>query len=85
MPVANKTTMLLYQATLVVMLLMDHLLHVLGLRMEDTSEYRNCLELPDGGLCMWLCAARPSLSHVVCSCVRVGVTSVLLADRWVGL
>ena len=57
MPVANKITMLLYQATLVVMLLMDNLLHVLGLRVEDTSEYRTC----STGVCYYLCAARPSL------------------------
>ena len=43
MPVANKITMLLYQATLGVMLLMDHRLHVLGLRMEETPEYQSCL------------------------------------------
>jgi hypothetical protein len=52
---AITQSMLLYQTTLMVMLLLDSPLHVLGLSLEDTLEYQSCLI--NG--CDDLCATRP--------------------------
>lgn len=49
--------MALYQMTLLVMLLLHKPLHVLGLRVEDTSEYQSWVSQLNG--CDDLCAPGP--------------------------
>ena len=57
MPLPIQVTMLLMRAMFVVMLMLDCLLCVYGVRVEDRSEYLNCIANPAG--CTDLYAARP--------------------------
>ena len=58
MPLPLPVTMLFMRAMFMVMLMLDCLLCVYGVRVEDRSEYLNCIANPAG--CTGLYAARPS-------------------------
>ena len=57
MPLPIQVTMLFMRAMFVVMLMLDCLMCVYGVRVEDTSEYLTCIANPAG--CTYLYAARP--------------------------
>jgi hypothetical protein len=52
-----QVTMLLMRAMFVVILMLDCLMCVYGVRVEDRSEYLTCIANPAG--CTYLYAARP--------------------------
>jgi hypothetical protein len=57
MTLSIQVTMMLLRTMFVVMLVLDCLLCVYGVRVEDRSNYRNCIANPAG--CTFLYAARP--------------------------
>jgi hypothetical protein len=59
MPLPIQVTMVFMRAMFVVMLMLDCLVCVYGVRVEDRSEYLTCIANPAG--CTRLYAARPPL------------------------
>ena len=76
MPLPIQVTMLFMRAMLVVMLMLDCLLCVYGVRLEDRSEYRTCIANPAG--CTELYAARPPPGQ------RVRTRDTLSVAEWLG-
>ena len=64
MPLSIPVTMVFLRTMFVVMLMLDCLVCVYGERLEDRSEYLNCIANPAG--CTELYAARPSPPGSVC-------------------
>ena len=71
-----QVTMLFMRAMFVVMLMLDCLLCVYGVRLEDRSEYLNCVANPAG--CTTLYAARPPPGQ------RVRACDTLPVAEWLG-
>jgi hypothetical protein len=76
MPLSIPVTMVFLRTMFVVMLMLDCLVCVYGERLEDRSEYLNCIANPAG--CTDLYAARPPPGQ------RVRACDTLPVAEWLG-
>ena len=75
-----QVTMLLMRAMFVVMLMLDCLVCVYGVRVEDRSEYRACIANPAG--CTSLYVARPPSPLAACATAAKPLSAVTPFFDW---